>query len=381
MSYDQVILLVHAVQRVYQNCGEAYLDEATSTHLLTTATEAAHACCWTHPGVGGKQVRRDRTLNVELAEIAADEGKQVKERLKKGQAIALRLFLIYCVVYTVVSVLFDYQVAKYTGISETACPALFIDAKSEEELKQRLIDEFSPTFVFAFGEPANLDEEVIVPYQFVPDQQDTGRYVWRGAVAYPMDYGATSFGVRLSIGTDGYSIALSKTVLRSIGWIFGQAHVDAHIGDAEMFELYLKPSEKEGYWEIDSLSTFPHGNRRTYTANEVHCFRDSPILYISRGKHAMYPSLRECNNSSVANRRGVHLTAEHCSVGELYYPSISPEFNVGDSTNPINIFETSPTLIENEIFQGEDAWGSCFFGGNGNDDLQNKPCRSRFRWW
>ena len=306
----------------------------------------------------------------------------MKIQSKRVKIIVTRLFVIACVIYTVASILFDYNSGGNTGISVTACSAVFIDAGSEEELKQHLVEEFVPTLVYSLGEPADLNEEVIVPYQIVPDQQDADHYVFRGAVTYPIDYGSTSFGARLSIGSNRYSISISKPVLRVAGWIFGQAHVDSHIGDVETFELYLKPSEiEEGYWEIDGLGTFPHGKRKLYSARDVRCFRNSPIIYISRGKHAMYPSLRECNQNSSVLRRGVlHLTAEHCSVEELYYPSTSPEFNVGDSTNPINIFETSPIILRDEIFQGEDAWANCFYGGYG-DSVKRGPCRSRFRWW
>lgn len=306
---------------------------------------------------------------------------EMKSRLKRARSIAFRLFLIACVIYTIVSILFDYEATRHTGISATACSSIFIDANSEEDLKQLLVEEFAPTFVFSREEPANLSEEVIVPYQIVPDQLDTGRYVWRGAVTYPLDYGSSSYGVRLGIDGNRYSISLSRTVLRIIGWALGQAHVDSHIGDVEMFELYLIPAaEEEGYWEINTLVMFPHGKRRIYNASQVRCFRNSPVIYISRGKHAMYPSLQECNQYAGLQRAGIHLTAEHCSIEELYYPSTSPEFNVGDSTNPINIFETSPTIIENEIFQGEDVWGDCFFGGYG-DSENNDACRSQFRWW
>lgn len=303
----------------------------------------------------------------------------MKLRLKRARTVAGRVFLIYCILYTLTGVLFDHRSSGFSGITEAACTPQYIGTEvEEEELKQRLVDEFVPTLVFSYGEPANLNDEVIVPYQIVPDRADTGRWVWRGAVTYPMDYGATSFGVRLSIGTNGQLITLSKTVLRALGWALGRASIDAHVGDAEMFELYLKPSAEAGYWQIDSLRLFPHGGAKTYTARQVRCFRDSPIFYVSRGKHAMYPSLQECNHSSVANRRGIHLTAESCNIGELYFPSISPEFNVGDSANPNNIFETSPTLVESGIYDGEDVWGDCFFGGSG---IEPRPCRSRFRWW
>lgn len=304
----------------------------------------------------------------------------MNKRYKKLESIVLRLLLIYCIIYTAISLLFDYKAATYTNISEAACRSIFINASTEEDLKQLLVKEFNPTFVFSFGEPANLEKDVIVPYQIVPDQQSTDRYVLRGAVVYPMDYGISSVGIRLSFGTDGYSISPSKTVLSAIGLIFGQARIDSHMGDVEMFELYIKQSDIEGYWEIDGLGTFPHGDPKAYSANEIHCFRDSPILYVSRGKHALYPSLQECNHSSIVHTNGIHLGGEYCSIGELYYPSTSPEFNVGDSTNPVNIFETSPVLIVNGSFAGENVWGSCFWGGLG-DDENNKRCRSSFRWW
>lgn len=303
----------------------------------------------------------------------------MNDRLKRARAFALRAFLIYCVLYTVTSVLFDHRGTTYVGISESACSPQYIGSGTFEDIRQTLIDEFAPTFVFSAGEPADLQEEVIVPYQLVADPDDPSRYVWRGAVAYPTDYGATSFGVRLSFGNGGYSVFLSKSVLRALGWIFGQAHLDSHVGDVEMFSLYLKPAPQEGYWMIDGLTTYPHGNRKFYSPEDVRCFRDSPLLYISRGKHAMYPSLQECNNASVVQQRRLHLMAEHCSIGELYYPITLPEFDVGDSANPINIFETSPTLRRSEVFQGEDAWGDCFWGGHGADD--DRICRARFRWW
>jgi hypothetical protein len=304
--------------------------------------------------------------------------KRYQTRAKK---VGIRLFIGICVFYTVISFLFDYNSSTNAGISVTPCSSIFIDASSEDDLKRQLVEEFAPTLVFSLGEPADLKEEVIVPYQMVPDQEDMSRYVWRGAVTYPTDYGTTSFGARLTIGEQRYSVSLSKTVLRVVGWAFGQVRVDSHIGDVEMFELYLKPTDEEGHWEIDGLGTFPHGKRKMYNASQVRCFRDSPIFYVSRGKHAIYPSLRECNqNSSVFKSGAVQLTAEQCSVEELYYPSTSSEFNVGDSTNPVNIFVTSPTLRESEIFQGEDVWGNCFYGGYG-DSAKPNTCRSRFRWW
>lgn len=312
--------------------------------------------------------------------MAARTDHSIRRRLRKAGAIAFRLFVVYSLIYTLFSLLLDSRSTDYLGISETACTAQFIDADSPEELRQRLIDEFAPTLVFSFGEPADLEEEVVVAYQLVPDREETGRYVWRGAVTYPTDYGATSFGARFTVGDESYSVVLSKSVLRFMGWLFGQAHVDAHIGDVEMFELYLAPSDDAGHWAIDQLQLFAHGNAKVYGADQIHCFRGSPILYVSRGKHAMYPSIPECNNSSVANQRGVHLIAEYCSIGTLYYPSTSPEFDVGDSATPNNIFATSPAIRATDVFAGEDAWGTCFTGGHQYDEPPN-PCRSRFRWW
>lgn len=299
---------------------------------------------------------------------------------RRARIVAGRIFLTYCVLYTLTSVLFDHWGTTYTGLSESICSPILIGAQTEQQLKERLIKEFAPTLVFSLGEPVNLQDEVVVPYQILPDREDTDRYVWRGAVAYTLDYGASASSIRIGMGKEGRSFSLSKSVIRVLGAIFGFADVDAHYGDVEMFELYLKPAAEEGYWEIDSLTLFPHGNTKSYSADELRCFRDSPILYVSRGKHAMYPSLQECNHASVVQRRGLHLIAEQCSIGELYYLTTSPEFNVGDSSNPINIFETSPTLLENEVFVGEDAWGNCFYGGHG-DGERHKPCRARFRWW
>lgn len=302
--------------------------------------------------------------------------------LARLRTLALRWFLIYCVLYTLTAVLFDNWNSKYTGLSETVCTPRFIGAETDEELKQRLVTEFAPTLVFSLGEPTDLADEIVVPYQIVPDRENAGRYVWRGAVAYSIDYGASASSIRIGFGAEGRSFSLSKSVIRVLGSVFGFADVDAHYGDVEMFELYLKPAAEEEYWEIDRLVIFPHGNGNGYSPNQLRCFRDSPILYVSRGKHAMYPSLQECNHSSVAQRQGLHLIAEQCSIGELYYLTTSPEFNVGDSSNPVNIFETSPTILENEVFVGEDAWGDCFWGGHGEGEgLLEKPCRARFRWW
>jgi hypothetical protein len=316
--------------------------------------------------------------------MASDETAR-KRRLPSParlRALALRWFLIYCGVYTLTSVLFDHWGTRYTGLSETTCFPQFIGAESEDELKQRLVDIFAPTLVFSLGEPTNLEDEIVVPYQIVPDREEAGRYVWRGAVAYEIDYGASASSIRIGVGAEGQSFSLSKSVIRVLGSVFGFADVDAHYGDVEMFEVYLRPAEEEGYWEIDRLTLFRHGNAKDYPSSAIRCFRDSPILYVSRGKHAMYPSLQECNHASVTQRRGLHLIAEYCSIGELYYLTTSPEFDVGDSSNPVNIFETSPTILENEVFVGEDAWGDCFWGGHGErEGLLEKPCRARFRWW
>ncbi len=304
------------------------------------------------------------------------------DRSRRVRSVILRAFLIYSVLYTLTSVLFDHWGTKYTGLSEAACAPQFIGMPSDESFRQRLIDQFAPTLVFSLGEPSDLEKEVIVPYQIVPDRDDNGRYVWRGAVAYEIDYGASASSIRIGLGAEGRSFSLSKSVIRVLGWAFGLADIDAHFGDVEMFEVYLKPAEEDGYWQIDRLTLFPHGNAKDYPARAIRCFRDSPILYVSRGKHATYPSLRECNHASVAQRRGLHLIAEQCSIGQLYYLVTSPEFDVGDSANPINIFETSSTILENEVFVGEDAWGNCFYGGHGDrESLRQKPCRARFRWW
>jgi len=304
----------------------------------------------------------------------------MSSRLERLRIVVARVFLAYCVVYTLFAVLFDYRSAPYGGISTTRCEPQAVSAETDEALRRGLIEEFAPTLVFSFGEPADLDAEVVVPYQLVPDPEGLGGYVWRGAVAFPTDYGATSFGLRADFAGRTHSLVLSRTVLRVLGQAFGVARVDAHIGDVEMFELYLRPAEEEDTWVIESLITFPHGKRRFDSAARVRCFRGSPILYVSRGKHALYPSLQECNNSSVAQRRGVHVTAEECGIGTLFYPSTAPEFDVGDRADPNNIFATSPTLRESGVFEGEDAWADCFYGGFGPGDTP-RACRSRFRWW
>lgn len=301
-------------------------------------------------------------------------------RIRRYRSTAFRAFLAFCVAYTLFTLLFNYRSTRYIGISESACQPLYVGPVAEADLPQALVETFAPTLVFSFREPADLRDEVVVPYQIVPDIDETGRYVWRGVVAFRLDYGASSFGIRFRLGGAEHSLQPSSTLLRVLGWIYGTAHLDSHVGDIETFEIYLKRSAPEGYWEIDALRTFPHGSPHSYTADQIHCFRDSPILYVSRGKHALYPSLDECNSASVVKGPGVRLVAEDCSVGELYYPSTSPEFNVGDSRNPINIFATSPTLRRQGVFVGEDAWGSCFYGGYGPNKTPHK-CRVGFHWW
>ncbi|MCZ2099636.1 MAG: hypothetical protein LC121_25910, partial [Anaerolineae bacterium] len=303
-------------------------------------------------------------------------------RWKRARRVAVRLFVAYSVVYTLTGLLFDHWGTQYVGLSEAACDPILVRADSHEELEQLLAEEFVPTLVFSIGEPTDLTEEVVVPYQLVRDPDDPGRYVWRAAVAYSLDYGASASSVRVSLGAGGRSFSFSKPVVRLIGLVFGLADLDAHFGDVEMFEIYLAPSQADGYWEIDRLVLFPHGKAKTYDAGDIRCFRDSPVLYVSRGKHAMFPSLQECNHNSVAQRRGLHLIAEHCSVGTLYYPTVSAEFDVGDSSNPVNIFATSPSILSSEVFRGEDAWADCFWGGHRDDEShEDKPCRARFRWW
>ncbi|MCC6801098.1 MAG: hypothetical protein IT325_13365 [Anaerolineae bacterium] len=306
----------------------------------------------------------------------------MKRRWMKARRVAVRLFVAYSVAYTLTGLLFDHWGTQYAGLSEAACDPIPVRADSQEELEQRLAEEFVPTLVFSVGEPTDLTEEVVVPYQLVRDPEDSGRYVWRAAVAYALDYGASASSVRIGFGAEGRSFSFSKPVVRLIGLVFGLADLDAHFGDVEMFEIYLAPAETDGYWGIDRLVLFPHGKAKMYTNGDIRCFRDSPVLYVSRGKHAMYPSLQECNHTSVAQGRGLHLIAEHCSVGTLYYPTVSAEFDVGDSANPVNIFATSPAILSGEVFQDEDAWGDCFWGGYGDEESRKeKSCRARFRWW
>ncbi len=75
------------------------------------------------------------------------------DRSRRVRSVILRAFLIYSVLYTLTSVLFDHWGTKYTGLSEAACAPQFIGMPSDESFRQRLIDQFAPTLVFSLGEP------------------------------------------------------------------------------------------------------------------------------------------------------------------------------------------------------------------------------------
>jgi len=295
----------------------------------------------------------------------------MKKKLRFLGRVMRFVLLTYFVLYGVTSILFDHQENGLSDITGENCQPKFIQADSQAELESAIAREFAITLVYSNSEPTNLKKETVFPYQVLLIEE--GKYAYRIAATYQNDFGTPTFG----IFAFDHTVSISRPVLRALRYYFGR--VGSHQGDVEMLELVIALDAETGLWYIESITINQHGIWHSYGAARVKCFRGSPVFYVALGKHAMYPSLTACNGSSVELKSGIKGSREVCNVGVLYFPDTSPEFDIGDREHPVNIFLTSPTMLESGIFEGEDIWARCFYGGWGDGD-DDGTCHAKFQW-
>lgn len=167
----------------------------------------------------------------------------------------------------------------------------------------------SPLLVWAAGEKCGAHDAL---FQVRPDGPDRARLVY--ALVFPEDCGFRSSG-------------------------FG-----GHPGDVQ--EIDMTASRGESGWRIDSVDLPWHKAFRP---------QGRPVLFVSEGKHHVYPSLKACGER--------FLGFDRCGGGDTEEPALDDAANVGEAARPrvatLERWKKGPWA---EGYAKETAWGPSLFG-------------------
>ena len=178
--------------------------------------------------------------------------------------------------------------------------------EEEWEMAQRL----SPVLVWAKGEKCGEHDTL---YQVHPLGPDRARVTY--ALIFPLDCGFRSSG-------------------------FG-----GHSGDVQ--EIDVDAVRTEAGWMIDLVTLPWHDPFRP---------KGSFALFVSEGKHHIYPNLEGCLH-------GRFLGLDHCGDGAVESPAIAADANVGEALHPlITTLERRARGPWSEGYAKETAWGPSLFG-------------------
>jgi hypothetical protein len=132
-----------------------------------------------------------------------------------------------------------------------------------------------------------------------------------------------------------------------------------HYGDAESIRFFLRvmtnyPDDPyrrfEGEYSIAEVLIRRHGGGYDYSRNDFE-YREGthPVLWVSEGKHAMFPSSDDCENHSFMTGFD-----EDCGGGPEWYGSLPFAVNVGEME--LKSFEYTDERKELSAFPGERIW-------------------------
>jgi hypothetical protein len=115
----------------------------------------------------------------------------------------------------------------------------------------------------------------------------------------------------------------------------------AHAGDSELIAIEARPHSTAGSWRAEAIFLSAHcfgrsaGRCRWYLGNQLRHFswaentRGAPRVWVARGKHANYPSARECDSG--------HWYYDSCDDNDAAYrfPIVTSDQNIGGRFRPL----------------------------------------------
>jgi hypothetical protein len=173
---------------------------------------------------------------------------------------------------------------------------------------------------------------------------DSRDCLWRSEPAPPRLGGGYLFAARPVSG--GVRIAFLPAYFRDCGWTRTVCAIrgrdcGAHAGDSELIVVDVEPSANPGRWQTTAVFLSAHcfgradGRCRWYRGDDLRSFAwvdgtpmSAPRVWVSRGKHAHYPSARACDTG--------HWFYDTCDENRtvMRFPVISATQNVGSRDRP-----------------------------------------------
>jgi hypothetical protein len=215
-------------------------------------------------------------------------------------------------------------------------PTRILDTDTDGISNERewyLIEKVKPVLIFDENEPLDVVNETLTLYQVSPVRRGGQEgYLITVVMLYPYDTGMINWDL------DGWDHVTCGSIVGEV--VARAAEYDRHCGDSEPLRIFVAdygPTD----WKIEAIDIKRHGNdwepyddtRFSYERDEETGLNTHPIVYVSEGKHAMYPSENECDNySHVFYDFGVscNIKFEDCGGGiklNLYTPE---KYNVGE---------------------------------------------------
>jgi hypothetical protein len=141
-------------------------------------------------------------------------------------------------------------------------------------------------------------------------------------------------------------IAYLPALFRDCGWEGFQCvtrgrSCSAHAGDSELIAVDVRPGDVAGRWRAEAVFLSAHcfgrsaGRCRWYTGDELRHFAwndnalSAPRVWVAKGKHANYPSRRECDSG--------HWYYDSCDRNDVAYrfPIVTSAQNIGSRDHPL----------------------------------------------
>lgn len=274
----------------------------------------------------------------------------------------------------------------------TCDPAADADCDTlPDALEAALVDRFKPALVFADDEPVPPGEMTAV-YQVSPRVLDPGgrtAVMITIVVLYTQDEGVHHLTI-----TGWNHLTCNLIVIgqeRELGLPLVPAEllkmpINAHCGDSETMRALVTESEdNSGLWALAAVYLRQHdGPWHTVAGDAVgETFTFDPaggagsdrvVLYVSRGKHSMYPDPAACAAyQSITPVPSMDtwkcsMTFEECGTGPPVQLETPVTHNVGERHRPaFDIMAESASPVLRALFPGEYAWTEEAFCGGFSD--------------
>ena len=179
-----------------------------------------------------------------------------------------------------------------------------------DELEFELARTFVPILVWAKGEKCGEHDTLYQVHPLAP-----GRVRLTYALIFPIDCGFRSSGI------------------------------GGHSGDVQ--EMGIDVVLLESGWTIETVTLPWHSPFHP---------KGRPVLFVSEGKHHIYPNLESCLH-------GRFLGFDHCGDGAVETPALNEDANVGEAAHPLMTtlekYAAGPWAAG---YAKETAWGQSLFG-------------------